>query len=305
MIENNQNYAVLDLGTNTFHLLIVQKYKSGWNEIYRNRVFVNIAEEGIRTIGANCYKRGIETIEAFHAKLREFKVEQVKVFGTAALRTASNGPAFQAEVKLKTRISIEIIDGQREAQLIAKGTKAIVNMTVGNYLIMDIGGGSVEFILVQNNQQTYIQSFPVGITALYNQFTHGEPISIEEEVSINNFLSKQLAPLEQKIKHLKIEGLVGASGSYEVLEKILSGEINQTKSNKFEIEDILEQINKITKHDLPTRLQNQNIPDQRAKLIVVAFLLMKFVINLSTVKLMIISPYALKEGALIELMNLD
>lgn len=305
MIVSNQNFAVLDLGTNTFHLLIVRKNESGWEEIYRKRVFVNIAEEGIQTIGANCYNRGIETIEAFHVKLSELEVKQVKVFGTAALRTASNGPAFQAEVKLKTGITIEIIDGQREAALIAKGTKTIVDITVGNYLIMDIGGGSVEFILVQNNQETYIESFPVGITALYNQFTHSEPITIEEEQSINDFLSQQLAPLEQKIKHLEIEALVGASGSYEVLEKILSGEIAKDTSSKFEIEDILEQINKISKQNLATRLENQHIPAQRAKLIVVAFLLMKFVIKLSTVKSVIISPYALKEGALIELMNLD
>jgi len=299
------NLAVIDLGTNTFHLLIVKRSGSKWEEVYRKRVFVNIAEEGIDTLGADCYRRGIETILDLSSKLREFEVKQTSIFGTAALRTATNGPSFQAEVAQKTGLKIKIIDGAREAELIAKGTKSIVDMKVGNYLIMDIGGGSVEFILIQNDKESYAQSFPIGITSLYNQVPHGEPISQDEIININAYLSEQLKPLEAKISKMNIDGLVGASGSYEVLEKILSGSIAKDRSRRFPIAAVLEQINRILKMDFEQRLLDPNIPKQRAKLIVIAFLLMKYVMNASSIDSLVISPYALKEGALIELMNLD
>lgn len=303
MTKVNEHYAVIDLGTNTFHLLIVKKNKTNWEEIYRKRVFVNIAKEGIQTIGKASYERGMETIIEFHNSLQEFDVRNVKVFGTAALRTATNGPAFQSEVQQKTGLSIEIINGQREAELIAKGTKAVVDMSMGNYLIMDIGGGSVEFILVQDDLETYVESFPIGITSLYRRFPHKEPITEVEIQRINDYLSGILVPLRERIGELKINGLIGASGSYEVLEQILSNNIAKSKSSKFPIDEIVEQIDRIIKLDLAERLQEPAIPEQRAKLIVIAFLLMKHVEDLSSFDSMIISPFALKEGALIEMIG--
>jgi len=300
-----EHFAVIDLGTNTFHILIVKKTSTHWDEVYRKRVFVNIAEHGIETLGADCYRRGMETIVEFHEELVKLEVKQVSVFGTAALRTASNGATFRSEVKNKTGLTIEIIDGRREASLIAKGTKAIVDMAKGNYLIMDIGGGSVEFILVQDVEETYIESFPIGITSLYNKLPHGEPISRDEIAKINEYLDEQLKPLKNKLNDISIEGLIGASGSYEVLEKIITGNIAERKASRFDITDINKQIDHIIKMDLSERLQNPSIPKQRAKLIVVAVILMKHVLNITSFKSMIISPYAIKEGALLEMMNLD
>ena len=296
------HYAVIDLGTNTFHLLVVKKTTQLFEEVYRKRVFVNIAEEGISTLGEACYTRGINTILEFHNSLKDYPDVKLSVFGTAALRTASNGPQFQQEVLDKTNIAIQIIDGKREASLISKGTKAIVDTSDGTYLIMDIGGGSVEFILIQDGEDIYAESFPVGITALYNQFPHTEPISHEDQEIIEQYLSKILQPLKNQLEDQVIEGLIGASGSYEVLEKILSGNIKSHESSKFPIHLIQEQIKIIMAQDLDERLSSDLIPDQRAKLIVTAFVLINYVLSLCQFNALIISPYALKEGAIMEML---
>jgi len=299
------HYAVIDLGTNTFHLLVVKPSGKSFEEVYRKRVFVNIAEEGIETIGEQSYERGIRTLQDFHKVLQEFDNVKVQTFGTSALRTASNGLQFQREVKDKTGITIQIIDGRREAELISKGTKAIVDTVTGNFLIMDIGGGSVEFILIEDNVDIYVQSFPVGITALYNQFPHEEPIKELSLNKIHDHLNSMLHPLKSQLKDRVIDGLIGASGSYEVLEKILTDSISKESSSKFQIEQITTEMDKIIAQNLSQRLANENIPKQRAKLIVIAFVLIKYILNLSKFKSLIISPYALKEGAFIEMLNLD
>lgn len=299
------NYAVIDLGTNTFHILIAKKSGRFIEEVYRKRVFVNIAQDGIETIGIDCYQRGMDTIIEFHESLKNYNVTALKVFGTAALRTATNGPKFQDEVFSKTGIEIEIIDGRREAQLIARGIGSIVDTTIGNYLIMDIGGGSVEFILIKDGNEVYIESYPIGITALYNRFPHGEPISEKEIREISDYLNDKLAPLFLHIKSLDLDALIGASGSYEVLEKIISGSVSKNEAREFPTGVILTEIEKIIKMDLSTRINHPSIPEQRAKLIIMAFLLMRVVLDASKFRSVITSPYALKEGALAELLDLD
>ena len=299
------HFAVIDLGTNTFHILIVKKSKNLFEEVYRKRVFVNIAEDGITTLGKKCYQRGIDTILDFHKTLQKFNTKALRVFGTAALRTATNGPKFTDEVRKRTGIIINIIEGQREAELISIGTKAIVDMAFGNYLIMDIGGGSVEFILIKDGIDSYVESFPIGITALYNKFPHSEPITSLEVNQISNYLDQILNPLKKQISGLKIDGLVGASGSYEVLEMILSGEINSNVSSRFDINSINFELKKVLKMTFQDRLKHVCIPQQRAKLIVIAFLLMKYVIDSGNFESLVISPFALKEGAIMEMLNLD
>lgn len=298
------HFAVIDLGTNTFHLLIVRRSGEHFEEVYRNRVFVNIAEEGISKLGDACYRRAMDAIMNFQSALEEYDDIRVQTFGTAALRTASNGPQFQKEVKDKTGITIQIIDGNREAELISIGTKSIVDTSSGNYLIMDIGGGSVEFILIKNGIDTYVRSFPVGITALYNEYPHHEPLREKDRIEIFQYLNKVLDPLKKELVNLKIDGLIGASGSYEVLEKIISGTLSKHESRSFPVDDVKKQMNIILAQTLEQRLNNKDIPSQRAKLIVTAFLLIEFVFDLSEFNSLIISPYALKEGAIIEMLEI-
>lgn len=297
-------FAVADLGTNTFHLLVVKKSKDNFDEVYRERVFVNIAEEGIQHIGDPPYHRAKETIRSFSDKLDELGVTEVKVFGTAALRTADNGPQLIHEIKAETGIDIQIIDGKREAELIAKGTNLILDMSVGQYLIMDIGGGSVEFILVDDGDIGYIKSFPLGVTALYNHFNHEEPISTQEVEEIHQYLSNQLLNLRETIENQRIKALVGASGSFEVLELIINGKINNRSCSKFDIADTKEIMDTIIKMDLSQRLAHKSIPNHRAKLIVVAFLLMQQVLGSSSFDKLIVSPFALKEGVISEYLGI-
>ena len=122
-------YGVIDLGTNTFHLLIVAINEEGQLlELQRKRIFVKLAEDGIQTIGPRPYQRGIEVLRYYNKILKEHQISDVKALGTAALRTASNGSSFIKDVKQHTGIEIEIITGDMEAALIHKGVMKAVDL---------------------------------------------------------------------------------------------------------------------------------------------------------------------------------
>jgi len=175
---NNNTVAVMDLGTNTFHLLIAQGDAANPEELYHTTVPVRLGEGGINNgiIQPAAYKRGVDTLVQFSEKIAEFKAERVSAMATSALRSASNGKDFIEEVRAKTGIEIETISGDREAKYIYEGVKAGKCLTKQNSLILDIGGGSVEFILGNEEEIIWKRSFEIGAARMLDKFHKIDPI---------------------------------------------------------------------------------------------------------------------------------
>ena len=141
--------AIIDMGTNTFHLLLAELSVGAFKITYREKVPVKIGMGGINQgyITADAMGRALTTMRSFKNTVKEFKVEKVMAFGTSALRNARNGEEVAKKIESETGIQTQIISGLKEAEYIYKGTTAAIKMGLGKCLIMDIGGGSVEFII--------------------------------------------------------------------------------------------------------------------------------------------------------------
>lgn len=297
-------YAVIDLGTNTFHLLVAEKKANQeFTELHRQRFFVKLAAEGIETIGDSAIQRGFHALKTFRTILDKLGVTKVKAIGTAALRTASNGPAFIKTVKEKYRIQIELIDGNREAELIYKGAVLAVPFEDKNYLIMDIGGGSVEFIIANKNAILWAQSFPIGVAVLFKKFHHSDPISSLETNDLQVFLNSFLTPLYQALIQFPTYTLVGASGTFDVLEFILAKGQAYKHHAFVQVKDFAPLHQTLIKSTEAQRYAMQEVPDTRADMIVVAIILIEFILNKVGIQEIIVSNFAMKEGILSELMQ--
>jgi len=300
-----QRYAVIDLGTNTFHLLIVERTSDGFEELYRERIFIKLAENGIETIGTAPFQRGLEALRHFKQQLVQHGVDaaQTKVFGTAALRTASNGRDFLDQVAEETGIQIQLISGSQEADLIHKGVVQAVPLSSEKVLIMDIGGGSVEFIVADESSVIWAESFPIGVAVLYRDFHDNDPITGEEVTALKAFLHKQLLPLEAILQQHDVPALIGASGTFDVLETYLAQAPQHPLHRLVRVEDFYPFYQKMLKTTLPERLQTAEIPAARAEMLIVALVLIEVVMALAKTKRIIVSPYAMKEGMLYDMMQ--
>lgn len=294
--------ACIDLGTNTFHLLIVEEVHGKLQEIYRKRVYVILAENGIQTIGEIPFERAILAINGFAEAIAEHQPLELRIIGTEAMRTASNGHLLIDYIIEKLSVQPEIISGKREAELILKGTSLIVDMNKGNSLIMDIGGGSVEFIFVTDGQVKFIESFKVGVTVLYNRFQNNDPITAKELSDLNQFLSETLSSITSLLDAEEEFTLIGASGSYEVLQSVIDGEVFRNASSTYRIEQFIQLYDQVIFSTEAERLQIEGMPPERAKLIVVAFALIKLIVSTGQCHSIVVSPFALKEGVLSEMM---
>ena len=294
--------AVIDLGTNTFHIIIAETGANGqFEKLFKHRIFVKLAEDGIGTIGPNAYQRALEATDFMQSKLEEYQVNKVRAFGTAALRTASNGQQFIKDVEQRNGIKIQLISGAEEARLIHIGVKKAIPSLREKALIMDIGGGSVEFILIEEDEVLWAKSFPIGVAVLFKHFHHNDPISDPEIEQILSFLNQELEELKAILQQHHVKTLVGASGTFDVLENILSERESNLLFSVISVSQYPTFYHKLLKTTKAERYAMEGIPDTRADMIVVAIILIDFILQLAPIQTITISAYALKEGMLHEL----
>ena len=294
--------AVIDLGTNTFHLLIAAvEDDDRVREVYRERIFVKLASEGIDTIGPAPFQRGITALRHFADEIRKHRVDRVTAIGTAALRTASNGEVFVRTAELETGIVIRLIPGDLEAELITRGVLAALPPLRERILIMDIGGGSTEFILASEAGVHWRQSFPIGVAVLQRKFHHSDPIDEGEIRALDEYLTRTLVPLRDILREYPTGHLVGAAGTFDVLAELLrdeSGEAHPT-SHRLNLAGLEDLHFRLIASTLEERLDMDGVPVERVDLIVVAMLLIRFIMELAKVDRITVSDYAMKEGILL------
>ncbi len=296
MFCKHSRVAILDLGTNTFHLLIVEIQGPGrFKELLRDRRFIRLARSGIETIDHQSIALGMAALKDYKDKIEKLGVHHVKAVGTAALRTADNGPTFMSMIKVETGIDVEVIDGNEEANLIYRGVKQIWNKTDLPALIMDIGGGSVEFILADHRQIYWSRSYPIGVAILMRDFHHNEPIAPKEIESLQSYLDPMLSEVSRAIAGEKPSTLIGASGTFDVLLHFLASD-QQPLYYQSTIEPVQNFLSEIVVMDREARSQDPRIPQSRVDMIVVAALLIQQVLTKYPFQRLGISQYALKEG---------
>jgi len=287
----------LDLGSNTFHLLIVEKKDDqSFEVLYRKRQYTKLSKAGGDLIAPDSFQKGIDCLKEFRTKMEQYSVSEYKALGTETLRKASNGPLFIQTAQKESNISIELIDGNQEAQFIAKGVQRALKGDVDDYLIMDIGGGSIEFIQIIHGTVHWFKSFPLGLGVLKKAFPHNEPITQNQIEEIEAYLEHELYDLWEQLKLIPLTSLTGASGSFEVLVDIL--QLKKTKDHyvKVGIDQFNQVYHNILCLDANQRTNHPGIPPERADLIVIAFILMRKVSSKMQALDLYISDFAIKEG---------
>lgn len=300
--------AIIDLGTNTFHLLIAEQVKEQYAFIYRERLAVRLGQRGINEgiIQPDAIDRAIRALSSFKTTIDQYDATAIFAFGTSALRNAKNASEVVTAFKEKAGIDVSIISGDREAELIFMGVRSGLALGDDYSLVMDIGGGSVEFIIGNQKEIVWKQSFEIGAQRLLEMFHHTDPIPAQEIDQLNRYFTTQLSPLFNALDQWKPETLIGSSGTFDTLSDIYCIKHNLNKG----ADDIETPLTLQGFYDIYTELLIKNrearmaIPgmiEMRVDMIVVACCLINFLLGQYSFKQIRVSTYALKEGILASL----
>lgn len=302
MQDDTPVLGVIDVGTNTCHLLIAA-FREGRpiRDIYRERRFVKLAENGIDTIRPEALQRGLAAIRHFNGIIQEHEVAAVRVIGTAALRTATNGKAFMDEVFRETGLRMECISGDEEARLIHSGVSMAVPFGIPYRLIVDIGGGSVECILANRRGVAWARSFPVGLAVLFHRFHRHDPMTPEDRREMDAWLQRQLAPLDDALARFQPIDLVGAAGTFEVLAEALEVNYLSGQSAQFSLEAMQAYSRPFLETSIAGRKAMPDLSEERADMFVLALLLLDHIACRAGLSTITTSTYAMKEGILREM----
>jgi exopolyphosphatase/guanosine-5'-triphosphate,3'-diphosphate pyrophosphatase len=282
----------------------------GDEELHNSKIAVKLGDGGIqkRVITEASFRRGVEAMKSHRKTIDQLGVDQIYAFATSAIRDSSNGVEFAAEVKEATGITIKIIDGNEEARLIRSGVIRAMDLPLSPVLIMDIGGGSTEFIITQKKELLWMKSYPLGVSRLLEEMRPSDPITEEEINRVNTHIEQSLKDLQEQIQLHQPTLLIGASGSFDTLADICRRRIDQKGSAEGDQPNYLfdlatyRQVEKlILKSTFEERLEIPGMLMMRADMIVLSCLLIRFVLNVSPVRSLWLSRYSLKEGVYFEL----
>ncbi len=296
----------MDLGTNTFHLLIAEGTVHDYCEIIHYHEAVKLGEGGINKghIIPEAFERGLKTMKMFQKQVEANQVHEISAIATSALRGASNGNDFIKQVKAETGISIEIINGEQEAGFIYEGVKISGCLSARNALIMDIGGGSVEFILGNTDNIIWKQSFEIGAARLMDLFHRTDPIPPASIEALDLYLEDNLTALFTAVGSNHVDTLIGSSGAFETfaelveIEKALSLVFKAIKNYTFDLDELLTQTSKLIQSTHQQRAGNKSIIPVRVDMIVVASLITRFIIHKLSIAKVLMCTNSLKEGVL-------
>ncbi|MDQ6955295.1 MAG: Ppx/GppA phosphatase family protein [Mariprofundaceae bacterium] len=205
-ITPNKAFAAIDIGSNTFRLLIAEPRDDSTRVPWRTMAYTHRIirlGEGLHQSGKLCDAAMQRALHAFHAFaniLQQHGVKNSQLFAvaTAAMREAENGTAFCQLVARETGIHIQIIDGQQEAHHSLVGSCAVLNKTIcQDFLLFDIGGGSTEFIRARNQQNQDAISQKLGVVRLVERFLHSDPPTQHDYAAIKLLCHKHLDDVEE------------------------------------------------------------------------------------------------------------
>ncbi|MBK5279539.1 MAG: exopolyphosphatase [Bacteroidia bacterium] len=303
----NNKIAIIDMGTNTFHLLIVELEGQQYKIVHQERLAVKIGVGGINEgrITEEGENRALVAIQNFKTTLQKFAVKNVMAFGTSAFRNAKNGLEVTQKIKFATGIETQIISGDEEARFIYRGVRSGMNLGDQKSLIVDIGGGSVEFIIGNEKEFFWKQSFEIGAQRLLEKYQKHDPILSEEIEALTSFLQEALRPLFKAMEIHQPKTLVGSSGTFDTLSDIHCVRNNIQQKNNPEtpltINSFYEIFDEFKIKNREERLLIHGMIEMRVDMIVVACCLINFLLQKHQFTSIRVSRYSLKEGVLASL----
>lgn len=295
--------AVIDLGTNTFNLLVADVRDNDFTIIHNSKEGVALGMGGInqRKIAPAAMERALHAFELFMGICKLHTVDRIRAIGTSALRDAKNADELVNAVRERFGIAIEVIDGIREAQLIYDGVRWSYDFEDPS-LIMDIGGGSTEFIRGHEGEELQFCSLDIGVSRAVQLFDLNDPMTPGNQRELLQWFeqkSEDLADFRQ------CTTLVGSSGSFEtfyemVHEAPFPGGIEPIRLNRGELEETLDWIINST---FEQRERHPYIIPIRRKMAPLAALKTKWILEKFDIRKVVISPCSLKEGVLREMIR--
>ena len=307
--------AAIDLGTNSFHLLVVDAGPDGsFVPLVREKEMLRLGDDVAREgrISRDATRRALDTLRRFRALADGAGATKVVACATSAFREASNGRRLADLLAEETGIQARIIDGQTEAGLIYSAVQASVLMEKGPVLAFDLGGGSLEVMVGDGEALWWASSLPLGVARLSAEVVRNDPVSRSDQRRLRKRIVDQLEPVAGQIADLFGVGApggpalaVGSGGTFCDLARMVAYRrlggipvsVNQFAFSRHEFLELHEELMEATAAE---RRRMPGLELRRADLVPAGAMLLATAMELFGFDELTVSEWALREGMVLE-----
>jgi exopolyphosphatase/guanosine-5'-triphosphate,3'-diphosphate pyrophosphatase len=298
-----EQFAAIDLGSNSFHMVVAREERHALTVIDRERDMVRLAagldESNLLTPEAS--ERALACLARFGERLRGLKADNVRVVGTNALRKAKNSRQFIARAERALGFSIEIISGVEEARLVYLGAAQTLQGDRGRRLVVDIGGGSTEVIVADKNEPVFLESLYMGCVSSSEKFFPGGQVGRGrmKRAILNAHL--ELEPHIAALRGLAAEDVIGTSGTARAISNVLQenglAETGITRKGLKKLVKLIVRAGHCDKFDF------DGLSDERRPVFAGGVALMMAIFKALDLEFMRVSDGSLREGVLHDLIG--
>ena len=300
--------ATIDLGTNTVRLLVVETSVTGrWRVLAQDQVITRLGEGAAATgrLGELPMERTVEAITAFCRRAESLGAGEIVIVATSAVREAANRPLFLGRVWRATGRDVRVVAGDEEARLSFLGVLSGIEEISGELLLMDIGGGSTEFILARDRQVITALSIPLGVVPLAEQYMTERPVDwaryalMDREVRAR--LSREVLPSFRSSRPGRMVGVAGTITTLAALDQALPAydpeKVQGYLLRRHRIERLLAQLGALS---LAARANLPSLEPGRADLIIPGIAVCLAALDAFGFDALLASEFALREGILVD-----
>ncbi len=300
--------ASIDLGTNTIRLLVVDAgLDRGWSAVAQAQTIARLGE-GSRATGRlseAAVERALSTVEEFHARARALHAERMLIVATSAVREAANGSEFCERVRRVTGQAVRVVAGAEEGRLTLLGVLHGLPWLSGTLVVVDIGGGSTEFILARDRQLVSARSLLLGVVPLAERYRTAEPVdqarSAGLEREVRSRLAEDLGDLLAVVRPDHLVGTAGTVTTLAALDQALSQydaeKVHGYRLARSRVEALLEDLAALP---ASARVARSCLEPGRADLIIPGIAICLAAMNAFGSTSILVSDYGLREGILVD-----
>ncbi len=297
--------CVIDIGSNSFHAVVFDAFPDGTFEIVdKQKEMVRLGEGGFRShrLTEEAQQRGLDALLTITDMAEGYGVADTVACATSAVREAENGGAFIERVRAETGLYIRTITGETEARLIYQAVRHAVDLAEPS-LLVDVGGGSAEFIVADRETVYLAESLKLGAARLTEEFVTTDPVAPAEFRALRAHIREELGPVFRAARGLGLRRVVGSSGTLQNIASLAasaSGEAGQIFDYVFDALTVRRVTKTLMTSDRAQRLATPGVQEKRVDQIVAGAMLIDVVLKDLGVRRFEVSPDALREGIVID-----
>jgi exopolyphosphatase/guanosine-5'-triphosphate,3'-diphosphate pyrophosphatase len=300
--------AALDLGSNSFHLLVADVHPDGTFEaVAREKEMLRLGDDVTRHghISPAAADRAVAAVRRMKQLADALGATEVLAKATSAMRSASNGSELVDRIEEETDVEVEVISGLEEARLIFAAVRSSVVIEPPPALGIDIGGGSVELMIGDAAGLRWADSVPLGVGRLTAEYVHEDPPSKVERKRLEEHIREALEPLLPDIVSRSPGMCVGTSGTINDLARMsvaqTTGDVPAVANGLRVTHDDLRALHdRIMRTKIAERRRLPGLEEKRAELLPAGSMLLITVLDLFDVETLTVSDWALREGIVLD-----